>query len=411
MKRWERLIRFGTRITDVAIPAVLAALALNDIWGTPLSSPHFQGPRGVQTAGALLMILPLGWRRRYPIAVLFCALAGAAVEWPGIRSEGQLSFEAFITALIAWYSVGAHAEPRWGPRAALIGAVPLVAAGVADDIAGYHDPFDDFALYILLAAAWALGNAFQRHGRRERELEAHAATLERERGGKGRIAAAGGGARVEREREEKVRIAAAEERARIARELHDVVAHSVSVMVVQVGAARGILDTEPDTARDSLLSAERTGRQALAEMRRMLGIVRQRSDGDGLAPQPGLAQLDGLLDRARDAGLQVELSTEGEPHSLPPGLDLAAYRIVQEGLTNAVKHAGPARARVLIRYAHDGLEIEVRDDGLGPAEGRADAGHGLVGMRERVALYGGALNAGAAEGGGFAVRAHLPLDL
>src|SRR4051794_29104168 len=122
MKRWERLIRFGTRITDVAIPAVLAALALNDIWGTPLSSPHFQGPRGVQTAGALLMTIPLGWRRRYPIAVLFCALAGAAVEWPGIRSGGQLSFGAFITALIAWYSVGAHADPRWGPRAALIAA-------------------------------------------------------------------------------------------------------------------------------------------------------------------------------------------------------------------------------------------------------------------------------------------------
>ena len=140
MTRWERLIRFGTRIADVAIPAVLAALALNDIWGTPLSSPHFQGPRGVQTAGALLMILPLGWRRRYPIAVLFCALAGAAVEWPWIRSAGQLSFEAFITALVAWYSVGAHADPRWGPRAALIAAVPLVAAGVADDIAGYHDP-------------------------------------------------------------------------------------------------------------------------------------------------------------------------------------------------------------------------------------------------------------------------------
>jgi signal transduction histidine kinase len=392
MTRWERLIRFGTRITDVAIPAVLAALALNDIWGTPLSSPHFQGPRGVQTAGALIMILPLGWRRRYPIAVLVCALAGAAVEWPWIRSAGQLSFEAFITALVAWYSVGAHADPQWGPRAALIAAVPLVAAGVADDIAGYHDPFDDFALYILLAAAWALGNAFQRHGRRERELEAHAAALERER-------------------EEKARIAAAEERARISRELHDVVAHSVSVMVVQVGAARGILDTEPDTARDSLLSAERTGRQALAEMRRMLGIVRQRSDGDGLAPQPGLAQVDGLLDRARDAGLEVELRTEGKPQPLPPGLDLAAYRIVQEGLTNAVKHAGPAHAHVLLRYAPDRLDIEVRDNGRGPTARPADPGHGLVGMRERVALYGGALDVGAAEGGGFAVRARLPLDL
>src|SRR3954452_24574376 len=392
MERWERLIRFGTRFSDVAIPAVLTALALNDIWGAPLSSPHFQGPRGVQTAGALLMILPPGWRRRYPIAVLFCALAGAAVEWPWIRSAGQLSFEAFITALVAWYSVGAHADPRWGPRAALIAAVALVAAGVADDIAGYHDPFDDFALYILLAAAWALGNAFQRHGRRERELEAHAAALERER-------------------EEKARIAAAEERARISRELHDVVAHSVRVMVVQVGAARGILDTEPDTARDSLLSAERTGRQALAEMRRMLGILRQRADGDGRAPQPGLARLDGLLNSARDAGLEVELRTEGTPQPLPPGLALAAYRIVEESLTNAVKHAGRAHARVLLRYAPGRLEIEVRDDGRGPAKQPADPGHGVVGMRERVALYGGTLDVGAADSGGFEVLACLPLEV
>jgi signal transduction histidine kinase len=237
-----------------------------------------------------------------------------------------------------------------------------------------------------------LGNAFQRHGSRERALEAHAAALERER-------------------EEKVRIAAAEERARIARELHDVVAHSVSVMVVQVGAARGILDTEPETARDSLLSAERSGRQALAEMRRMLGILRQRADGDGLAPQPGLARVDGLLERARAAGLEVELRTEGDPRPLPPGLDLAAYRIVQEGLTNAVKHAGPASARVVVRYGPDRLDIEVRDDGRGPVERSGDPGHGVVGMRERVALYGGTLDIGAAEGGGFAVRACLPLDL
>jgi signal transduction histidine kinase len=392
MKRWDRLLRLGTRLGDVAIPAVLAALALNDIWGASLSSPPFHGPRGVQTAGALLMTVPLGWRRRYPIAVLCCVLAGAAVEWPWMRSEGQLSFEAFISALVAWYSVGAHADPRRGSRAALIAAVPLVAADVADDIAGYHSPFDDIALYILLAAAWGLGNAFHRHGTRERELEAHAAALERER-------------------EQKALLAAAEERARIARELHDVVAHSVSVMVVQVGAARGILDTEPATARDSLLAAERTGREALAEMRRMLGIVRQRADGDGLAPQPGLAHIEGLLERARHAGLEVDLCTEGDPHALPPGLDLAAYRIVQESLTNAVKHAGRAHATVLLRYAPDRLEIEVRDDGRGPSEQSAEPGHGLVGMRERVALYGGALDAGAADGGGFAVRARLPVDL
>ena len=389
--------RLGARLVgagDVLIPAVLAAMALYEIWGATLASPGFRGPRGVQTLGALLMIVPLAWRRRYPVAVLLCALAGAAVEWPWLRSTGQLSFEAFIVVLVASYSVGAHADPRRGLHA-LAGVVAVIAvADIIDTVAGYHEPFENAALYPMLAVAWAAGNAFRRHGARERELEARAAALERERG-------------------EKVRRAAAEERARIARELHDVVAHSVSVMVVQVGGARGILDAEPETARETLRSAEQTGRQALAEMRRMLGILRAPDDGDGLAPQPSLRDVDRLIEQARAAGLSVELRTEGHPHPLAPGVDLAAYRIVQEALTNAVKHAGPARVEVVLRYAGNQLEIVVNDDGRGPPPARddhADPGHGLVGMRERVALYGGALNAGRRNGGGFAVHARLPLE-
>ena len=388
------LARLGTHLVnagDVLIPAALAGMALYEIWVATLAEPGFRGLRGVQTVGALLMIVPLGWRRRYPVAVLGCAMAGAAVEWPWIRSAGQLSFEAFIVVLVAAYSVGAHADVRRG-LVALGGMLLVVAAAdVADTIAGYHNAFDNAALYPMVAVAWATGNAFRQHGARERALEARAAALERER-------------------EEKVSRAAAEERARIARELHDVVAHSVSVMVLQVGGARGILDTEPATARETLRSAEQTGRQALAEMRRMLGILRTPDDGSGLAPQPSLGHLDMLVDRARAAGLEVELRIEGHPQALAPGVDLAAYRIVQEALTNAVKHAGPAHAEVTLRYAHDQLEIEVCDDGRGPAPEGTDPGHGLVGMRERVALYGGALTAGRRNGGGFVVRARMPLE-
>src|SRR5919197_204447 len=253
MQRWRpSLVRFGARLArvgDVLIPAVLAGMALYEIWVATFASPGFRGPRLIQTAGALLMIVSLGWRRPHPVAALACALAGAAVEWPWLRSSGQLSLEAFLVVLLVFYSVGAHAEPRRG-------------------------------------------------------LPALALTL--------------------------VVIVAAEERARIARELHDVVAHSVSLIVVQVGAARGILDSEPDTARDTLRSAEQTGRQALAELRRMLGILREPEDGRGLAPQPGLEHIDALLDQTRRSGLLVELRTEGHPHPLAPGVDLAAYRIVQE---------------------------------------------------------------------------------
>src|SRR4051794_13458417 len=398
-RRMERgrfsLARLGARVVsagDVLLPTVLVAMATYEIWGATLAAPGFAGPRVVQTLGALLMIVPLGWRRRYPIAVLMCALVGAAVEWPWLRTSGQLSFEAFVVVLVVWYSVGAHAELRRGLRAVGVVLVVLVAADVADTVAGYHEPFENAALYPLLFVAWALGNAFRKHGTRERELEARAVALERER-------------------EEKVRVAAAEERVRIARELHDVVAHSVSLMVVQVGGARGILESEPDTARDTLQAAEQTGRQALAEMRRMLGILRGPDDARGLAPQPSLDDVDTLIDQAREAGLSVEIHTEGRAHSLSPGIDLAAYRIVQEALTNAVKHAGPARAQVVLRYAPDQLEIEVCDDGRGPPsspEDQADPRHGLVGMRERVAIYGGALSAGRRNRGGFSLPPRPP---
>ena len=217
---------------------------------------------------------------------------------------------------------------------------------------------------------------------------------------------------LEREHELRAHEAVAEERARIARELHDLVAHNVSVMVVQAGAERHALGPEQESTREALTSIEQAGRQALVEARRLLGMLRRKDDGSELEPQPSVDHIDVLVEQIERAGLPVTLAVEGERTPLPAGVDLCAYRIVQEGLTNALKHAGPAHAEVVLRYAPRALDVEVRDDGRGPAHANGDgdgAGHGLIGMRERVALYGGALETGARDGGGFAIHAHLPL--
>ena len=217
-------------------------------------------------------------------------------------------------------------------------------------------------------------------------------------------------------REEEARRAVTAERTRIARELHDVVAHSVSVMVVQAGAARRVLDKEPDRASEAMASIESTGRQSLNELRRLLGMLRE-ADGTatGRVPQPSIEHVDVLLAQTRDAGLPVTFEVEGEPRSLAPGVDLSAYRIVQEALTNAIKHAGPAHAEVRLCYGTDTLELVVSDDGRGAdcdeVEGNGTSGHGIVGMRERVSLFGGDLQVGNRPGGGFTVRATLPLEV
>jgi signal transduction histidine kinase len=214
---------------------------------------------------------------------------------------------------------------------------------------------------------------------------------------------------LEREREEKARAAVAEERVRIARELHDIVAHAISVIVLQARGGRRSLATDPGETREALDMIEATGSEALAEMRRLLGMLRRDDEEIVLAPQPSLRYVDALAAQVREAGLPVDFSVEGEPTELPPGVDLSAYRIVQEALTNALKHAGPATARVVVRYRENDLELEIADTGLGAGASDED-GHGLAGMRERVSLYGGKIETGPRDGGGFAVRARLPLD-
>jgi signal transduction histidine kinase len=215
----------------------------------------------------------------------------------------------------------------------------------------------------------------------------------------------------ETERLEAERVmAVADERARIARELHDVIAHSVSVMVVQAEAAQEVLKRHPTRAVEPLKAVQETGRQAMVEMSRLVGLLREDGEEVGLAPQPGLRELQTLASEVRDAGLPVRLRIEGQPTQIPLGVDLTAYRILQEALTNAIKHAGPAHADVTIRYRTDTLELEIVDDGPGTGNGHV-GGHGLVGMRERVTVFGGELAAGPRPQGGFAVHARLPLDL
>jgi signal transduction histidine kinase len=261
-------------------------------------------------------------------------------------------------------------------------------------VAAHNDPTGGAANFIVFSIVssiiWTIGFAIGRQFQAADEAKERAT-------------------RAERAREERARAAVADERARIARELHDVVGHSVSVMTVQASAVRRLLRPHQEKQRDALLVVEQTGREALAEMRRMVGVLRRPEEAPALAPQPSLEYLNKLVENAREAGLPVELSIEGRPEQLSAGVDLTAYRLVQEALTNALKHAHARHAEVLVRYGDGHVELTVSDDGRGVGSGDG-GGHGLVGMRERVSVYGGELEAGPQAGGGYRLRAKLPLS-
>jgi signal transduction histidine kinase len=361
---------------------------------------HFRSTDALAVLLTLAQSIPLVWRRRAPGAVLtvtgLAALAHLAIGYRPTWAE--------FGVLVALYTVAAHRPWRRSAGAAALVAVGLAVYAVVA-IRRYPSLADEaaqgwVASYVQFGAAWFLGNVQRKRLAYTAELEALNAQLAQEQ-------------------ELRSRWAVAEERGRIARELHDVVAHSVSVMVVQAGAARRSVAANPAQATTALTQIESTGRQALTEMRRLLGLLRddEATDAVTLAPQPSLAHLESLVGAAREAGLPVEVAIEGDPRPLPASVDLSAYRIVQEALTNSLKHAGPARASVRICYGREVLEIQVWDDGArgapAPRHGNgqpAGGGHGLIGMRERVALFGGTLEAGARPGGGFRVAARLPLD-
>jgi signal transduction histidine kinase len=334
-------------------------------------------------AVAVTVLGLLAWRRFPFLAPAALWLVAAAVTF--VNGRLIVSTQAvFIAGLAAAFLLG-------NQRDANHGRIGLAIVLGASAIIVYNDPKHSAGELvftpILFALGWLVGFAL-----RERAAQAEAAEAR--------------ASQAERERETAARIAVAEERARIARELHDIVAHAVSVMVLQVGAVRHPDELADD--RDALRDVERTGRAALTEMRRLLGAMRSDREELELTPQPGLGSLEPLLDEIRRAGLAVELRVEGNPVPLPNAIDLSAYRIVQEGLTNALKHANANHADVLVCYRHDELQIDVRDDGHGPSTSDG-LGHGLVGIRERVKLYGGQMNAGAANGRGFILSTRLPL--
>jgi signal transduction histidine kinase len=394
---WAYLDRHQ-RVTDAVIAVVFAVFALLMLrvnW-------QFAQPVRWWIAVGLVLLLtaPLAWRRRYPLAVLLVmAVVGLFTNHYHIADGGW----ALNALWLALYGAGAYGREPWRDRvrvvavAAMMGSICYELSTV--DLAEFGDNrflvgFLTVASNILVVVwVWWFGDVMRARAEREALLAERTVQLEHER-------------------EEKARRAVIDERVRIARELHDVVAHHVSLMGVQAAAARRVLGRQPDKAEEALTAIEGASRQAVAEMHRLLGVLRHEGERESFAPQPSLSQLPSLVGQIRDAGLPVELSVEGEERPVPPSVDLSAYRIVQEALTNTLKHAGPAKAAVRVRYGETALDIEVMDDGRGPAVNGngASGGNGLVGMRERVGMLGGELQAGYYPGVGFSVRAHLPLE-
>jgi signal transduction histidine kinase len=348
------------------------------------------GPEGPLWLDLLTIAVFYGllfFRRRFPMGAPLAAIAVIAASSFVDRRFTQVEFALYLTALgiSAWFGL------RPDRRQALVGLVAIQLVSVLVNVNDpRHPPVGDYLWSaVTFSIAWIVGFAL---GQRMWATDETKRLAEQ----------------AELEREEQARLAVAEERARIARELHDVVGHSVSVMTVQASAVRRLLEPDQDKEREALLVVEQTGREALAEMRRMVGVLRRPDEAPALAPQPSLDRIEQLVAHTQETGLPVELRIEGTPVELPAGIDTTAYRIVQEALTNAVKHARASKAEVVVRYQNGSVELTVSDDGRGGGDG-GGSGHGLVGMRERVSVYGGELEAGPQAGGGFRLRATLPV--
>src|SRR3954451_12029453 len=373
-----------TYVFDMLIVLLLAAAMLEVLVGrnspdAPQSSLWFVLP------AIAILVIPVLARRRFafaPAGHWVLAIGIAFVDWRLI----PFAISIFVVGLIAAFLLG---NLRDSLQAAL--GLAFVIAGPL--VVVYRIPGHSAAQMVFIplefAIAWLAGFAVRERSEQAEAAEARAAI-------------------AERERDAAARIAVAEERARIARELHDIVAHAVSVMVLQVGAVRHKLPGGLAEDREALTGVEQVGRTALAEMRGLLAAMRRDGEEAELIPQPGLDGLDALLEEIGRAGLPVQLHVDGEPAALPRGIDLSAYRIVQEGLTNALKHARASNAEVTVRYRPDELQIEVRDNGEGSSTSNG-LGHGLVGVRERVKIYGGEMSAGSANGSGFILSTRLPL--
>lgn len=380
---WPLARRYGfdAMIVVVALENAVAAAVAGSSGDAPRTTRWFTVP-----ASAAIVLVLLA-RRRFPFAAPASVwLMGAALSFIDGRlaTFNGATLAAGLAAALLLGNLPDSVEARLGLIIGLAGA-----AVVVENKPG-HQAEEFIFIPVLVAIAWLAG--FALHERSEQTE-----------------AAEGRARQAEQEREAMARIAVAEERARIARELHDIVAHSLSVMVLQAGAVRHRLAGDLAEDKSALEEVEEAGRQALAEMRRLLGVMRRDDDERDLTPQPSLASVDTLVDQISGAGLPVHLHVEGEPIALPTGIELSAYRIIQEGLTNALKHGRASRADVTLRYIRDALEVEVCDDGQGRAT-TDGAGYGLLGIQERVKIYGGTMTAETAPGRGFALKTRLPLE-
>jgi signal transduction histidine kinase len=371
------------RVDELAGLVLLAGIELQLWLGGPVQH------RALEAAAGAVLAVAVAVRRRWPLAAVFASLAAlTTLAAPGGRPNHH-GPGGLVAAVLVFYAMGAFVPWR---RSLWALALTLMVSSVSVLSTPGKTVWDlCFAGIVVVLLPWALGCMLRRRAAGERS---HREMAER----------------LDAAREQHAQAAAYRERARLARELHDVIAHSVSVMVIQAGGARLVMDRAPERAEASLRSVERAGREALAEMRRLLGVLDGGRGPRALAPQPGLADIEDLLSGTHAPGLTTELHIDGTPVTVPPALDLCAYRIVQEALTNAIKYARPARAKVHIRWRLDTLELEISDDGRGPVPAKGTSGgHGIAGMRERAALHGGRIHAGAGASGGFTVRARLPL--
>ncbi|WP_431899852.1 sensor histidine kinase [Nonomuraea sp. bgisy101] len=390
-RRPERLNPWAV---DAGLAAVLAAITLAEIAVNADRPDVTASDAWWSAAFTVAMTLPLVLRRRYPFAVV--AAVGVPATVYNVVDIPPDPYTLTFSILVAVYSVSAYGRRRLAVTAAVIAAVALVLINlpVMPDESGFADVVNQF---LLLGGGWVAGQN-SRYRRREAELLRERAE------------------RAEREQQERGRVAVLEERGRLAREIHDVIAHSVGVIAVQAGAARAVAEQRPDLARETLATIEQVSKDTLVELRRALGALRAAGQETDLRPAPGLAALGELVEKVGGAGVRVSVRERGQRRDVPPGVDLSAYRIVQEALTNTVKHSGSPTAHVTISYGLSSLEVQVIDEGgtsparvsgdTGPAS--RDGGHGLIGMRERVTMLGGEFEAGATETG-FSVHARFPL--
>jgi len=401
VKRAQAEVRAHPTAADAALAVVLAAAALMSaaalLGEIPADDPHRPGAVAV-VMSMLVVTLPLAWRRRFPLSVATCVTAGFLVG--RIILEVPEASMTLLAGSVAIYSAAAHGRPRRRTfvLTACLGAILYEVARELFFVAppGLKPLAQSFLFaynVVVLGLPWLLGVVIRSLREREREVAERAAELQAHR-------------------EENARQAVFAERVRIARELHDVVAHHVSVMGVQAGAARRVMERHPDKAAEALNSIEASSRQAVSELHRLLDFLRHAGEADETAPQPRLAELPDLVAQATHGGLRVSLAIDGAPQPLSPTLELSVYRVVQEALTNARKHAGGGSATVRVSFTPGALEVEVLDDGNGsPLPGAGHhGGHGLIGMRERASLHGGHLRVGPRPGGGFAVHASFPLN-